>query len=150
MKKISECERCDRTGWVCEAHPFKPWSDSGSPKACGCGAAGDPCLDRNPSNEFVAPDTSEVIVEVYEAAGRHEARAEKGELSATTRARFLSMRCPDFSFRIVREMLFGMYIPSRLFYTSPHVSNANHNSPIESHFLKRKGDGAVTCRFAKP
>ncbi|MGJ4893804.1 hypothetical protein ACQR10_04710 [Bradyrhizobium sp. HKCCYLRH2060] len=35
------CLRCDDTGFVCEAHPSLPWSDS--PRGCRCGAPGDPC-----------------------------------------------------------------------------------------------------------
>ena len=42
------CPRCDSTGWVCEAHSDQPWENS--PMACGCGAAGDPCPDCNPSD----------------------------------------------------------------------------------------------------
>lgn len=32
------CRRCDGAGWVCESHPFKPWSPAG----CMCDA-GVPC-----------------------------------------------------------------------------------------------------------
>ncbi|XUM25095.1 hypothetical protein ACRAVF_34070 (plasmid) [Bradyrhizobium oligotrophicum S58] len=35
------CLRCADTGFVCEAHPARPWIDS--PAGCRCGAAGEPC-----------------------------------------------------------------------------------------------------------
>ncbi|MGJ5149900.1 hypothetical protein [Bradyrhizobium sp. HKCCYLR1023] len=39
------CLRCADTGFVCEAHPALPWSDS--PGGCRCGAPGDPCPNCN-------------------------------------------------------------------------------------------------------
>src|SRR5258708_35371476 len=39
-----KCSRCEETGWVCEAHPDKPWE--------GEHACGPRC---NPSDENVAP-----------------------------------------------------------------------------------------------
>jgi hypothetical protein len=47
------CRRCDETGWVCEDHPDRPFEDL--PRACGCGAAGEPCSECNPSDEEHAP-----------------------------------------------------------------------------------------------
>src|ERR1700676_2765346 len=32
-----KCSRCEDTGWVCEAHPDRPWEGE---HACTCGAAG--------------------------------------------------------------------------------------------------------------
>lgn len=40
----AECFRCDGSGWVCEGHPDLPWE---GPRACGCGAPGDPCPECN-------------------------------------------------------------------------------------------------------
>ena len=41
------CGLCEDTGWVCENHPGKPWDGD---HACGCGAAGMPCMRCNPSD----------------------------------------------------------------------------------------------------
>jgi hypothetical protein len=41
------CGLCEDTGWVCENHPGKPWDGD---HACGCGAAGMPCVHCNPSD----------------------------------------------------------------------------------------------------
>jgi hypothetical protein len=41
---VKFCARCDNCRWVCEAHPDRPWD---GPRACGCGAPGDPCPVRN-------------------------------------------------------------------------------------------------------
>lgn len=42
------CTVCGDTGWVCESHPWKPWSGfSDKGDACGCGAA--PCANCNPA-----------------------------------------------------------------------------------------------------
>jgi hypothetical protein len=46
------CSHCDDTGWVCEAHPDRPWEGA---RACGCGGAGDPCPDCNSSDEEHPP-----------------------------------------------------------------------------------------------
>lgn len=35
------CPVCMGTLWVCEDHPELPWDGEG---ACGCGAAGAPCV----------------------------------------------------------------------------------------------------------
>jgi hypothetical protein len=42
---VTPCVRCDDTGWVCEAHPDRPWS---GPRACECGGAALPCDVCNP------------------------------------------------------------------------------------------------------
>lgn len=47
------CSNCDDTGWVCEAHPDKPWD--GSPRKCGCGQPGAPCRKCNVANEDNPP-----------------------------------------------------------------------------------------------
>jgi hypothetical protein len=41
------CGLCEDTGWVCENHPEEPWDGD---HACGCGAAGMPCVRCNPSD----------------------------------------------------------------------------------------------------
>jgi hypothetical protein len=46
------CTRCDDRRWVCEVHPDRPWD---GPTACGCGAAGAPCPDCNPSTGIDDP-----------------------------------------------------------------------------------------------
>jgi hypothetical protein len=40
------CARCDDCRWVCEAHPDRSWL---GPRACDCGAAGEPCPVCNAS-----------------------------------------------------------------------------------------------------
>jgi hypothetical protein len=47
-----KCASCHDTGWVCESHPAMPWD---GPAACGCGAAGMPCPDCNPSDRDHPP-----------------------------------------------------------------------------------------------
>lgn len=54
-----ECETCDDTGFVCEAHPNRPFN---GPKACGCGAAGMPCILCDSDGE--KPDVSRVLKSV--------------------------------------------------------------------------------------
>src|SRR5579862_4265431 len=39
-KAMRFCPRCDNCRWICEAHSDRPWD---GPRACGCGAPGDPC-----------------------------------------------------------------------------------------------------------
>jgi hypothetical protein len=46
------CGLCGDTGWVCENHPGKPWDGD---QACGCGAAGMPCVRCNPSDRGRRP-----------------------------------------------------------------------------------------------
>jgi hypothetical protein len=41
------CRLCKDTGWVCERHPERPWDGD---QACGCSAAGMPCVRCNPSD----------------------------------------------------------------------------------------------------
>src|SRR5262245_14135358 len=53
--KIIVCERCDSTGWVCEAHDDQPWISSAASRPCTCGAPGMPCPLCNQSDP---PDTS--------------------------------------------------------------------------------------------
>jgi hypothetical protein len=40
----SVCGRCTDTGWVCEAHPERPW------ELCDCGGTGMPCPLCNASD----------------------------------------------------------------------------------------------------
>jgi hypothetical protein len=47
-----KCLRCLDTGWVCERHPAMPWDGE---VACGCGGAGMPCPDCNPSDPARPP-----------------------------------------------------------------------------------------------
>jgi hypothetical protein len=47
-----KCARCRDIGWVCETHDDRPWDDE---HACGCGAAGMPCSDCNPSDRDHPP-----------------------------------------------------------------------------------------------
>jgi len=46
------CTKCDGCFWVCESHPDRPWDGN---KACGCGGAGEPCPQCNPSDRQHAP-----------------------------------------------------------------------------------------------
>ena len=47
-----KCASCRDTGWVCESHPAMPWDGE---HACGCGGAGMPCPDCNPSDRDHPP-----------------------------------------------------------------------------------------------
>jgi hypothetical protein len=47
--RTPNCFRCDDCGWVCEAHPERPWQ---GPLACECGAPGAPCPDCNSSHDI--------------------------------------------------------------------------------------------------
>lgn len=42
-----KCGVCQGYGWVCEAHPDKPWDET-LPGGCECGA-GEPCPECNVS-----------------------------------------------------------------------------------------------------
>jgi len=42
-----KCARCRDTYWVCETHDDSPWDGE---HECGCGAAGMPCPNCNPSD----------------------------------------------------------------------------------------------------
>jgi hypothetical protein len=53
--KIIGCERCDSTGWVCEAHDDQPWQSGATSRPCKCGALGVPCPSCNTSDP---PNTS--------------------------------------------------------------------------------------------
>jgi hypothetical protein len=54
------CPRCYDTRWVCEAHPERPWE--GGPRACGCGAPGEPCPICNRPEGDTAPALPEGFV----------------------------------------------------------------------------------------
>jgi hypothetical protein len=50
------CTVCDGTGWVCEAHPDRPFDGfSTRADACDCGAPGEPCQVCNDMNPPVLP-----------------------------------------------------------------------------------------------
>jgi hypothetical protein len=54
------CARCDNCRFVCEAHLDKPWD---GPRACGCGAPGDPCpMCNNRIDEDTEPELPEDFV----------------------------------------------------------------------------------------
>jgi hypothetical protein len=46
------CAVCDDCGWVCEAHPDRPFQGE---RACTCGGAGAPCPSCNPSDADTEP-----------------------------------------------------------------------------------------------
>ena len=54
------CPRCYDTRWVCEAHPERPWE--GGPRACGCGATGEPCPVCNRKNDDDLPEMADGFV----------------------------------------------------------------------------------------
>ena len=44
LRDLDECSNCDRTGWVCETHPNRPFKMfSKRADACECRGAGVPC-----------------------------------------------------------------------------------------------------------
>jgi hypothetical protein len=47
-----KCFVCEDYGWVCEAHPDKPFEGE---HACTCGGAGAPCPSCNESDEDTEP-----------------------------------------------------------------------------------------------
>jgi hypothetical protein len=53
------CARCDNCRWVCEGHPERPWE---GPRACGCGAPGDPCPVCNRADQDIEPEMPEDFV----------------------------------------------------------------------------------------
>ena len=55
MTIVIPCERCDETGWVCEAHDDRPSDIGASPRACKCGAPGMPRHECNPSGGWDEP-----------------------------------------------------------------------------------------------
>ena len=62
---MPHCMGCKDTGWVCEAHPNKPWS---GPSACLCGAPGMPCHTCCPDvSEEKPPDVSRVFTGIARA-----------------------------------------------------------------------------------
>lgn len=66
-----KCQRCQDGGWVCEAHPDRPWSNI-LPNGCECNA-GMPCPDCNSSNgEDDPPRVGEALRSVDVGAGRVE------------------------------------------------------------------------------
>jgi hypothetical protein len=54
------CARCAKARWVCEAHPNRPWSNG--PRACSCGAPGEPCPVCNRTNPDTVPALPEGFV----------------------------------------------------------------------------------------
>jgi|SRR5262249_16527638 len=45
---IRGCKRCEDTGWICKAHPERPWDGGAAKNPCKCGAPGMPCPLCNP------------------------------------------------------------------------------------------------------
>jgi hypothetical protein len=62
------CARCDNCRWVCENHPDQPWE---GPRACGCGAPGDPCPV---CNSRIDEDTEPELPEDFEVEKRRKVR----------------------------------------------------------------------------
>jgi hypothetical protein len=62
------CTRCDISRLVCEAHPDKPWD---GPRACGCGAPGDPC---SVCNNRIDKDIEPELPEDFEIDMRRKAK----------------------------------------------------------------------------
>jgi hypothetical protein len=54
--------RCDNARIVCEAHPELPWGDG--PRACPCGAAGEPCPLCNNVADGEVPEMPEGFVTI--------------------------------------------------------------------------------------
>ncbi len=66
------CKDCRDTGWVCEAHPIKPWA---GPRFCGCGAGGMPCPKCSEDGEWNAdpdwpPNVSRVLRSLLHMSGK--------------------------------------------------------------------------------
>jgi hypothetical protein len=52
IRRQMRCLLCEDCGWVCEAHPDRPWEGE---HACRCGGAGAPCPHCNASEDGTAP-----------------------------------------------------------------------------------------------
>jgi hypothetical protein len=64
MSANSKCPVCDDKGWVCKAHPDRPFRMfSFRADACECGGAGTPCRVCNPANLAHSPDSEASEVE---------------------------------------------------------------------------------------
>jgi hypothetical protein len=61
------CARCDNGRFVCESHPVRPFFGV---RACGCGAAGDPCPACNPS-EVTVPEMPDDFLEDLNVTEQH-------------------------------------------------------------------------------
>jgi hypothetical protein len=62
------CKDCRDTGWVCEAHPTKPWTGT---HGCGCGAAVMPCPRCTPDSAWdTAPVHSGILRSAMRVAGK--------------------------------------------------------------------------------
>jgi hypothetical protein len=65
-KPVRFCARCDNCRWVCEAHQIGQ-----GPRACGCGAPGDPCPVCNRVDTGTEPELPEdFVVDIRKIRGR--------------------------------------------------------------------------------
>lgn len=65
---MRRCKICQDTGWVCEAHPEKPWTGT---RSCGCGAPGMPCPRCSPEVAWdKPPDYSRIFRSVTHVSGK--------------------------------------------------------------------------------
>ena len=56
LRDLDECSNCDRTGWVCETHPHRPFKMfSKRADACECRGAGVPCPVCNTGEPTYVP-----------------------------------------------------------------------------------------------
>jgi len=88
------CARCDNGRFVCESHPDRPFFGV---RACGCGAAGDPCPACNPS-EVTVPEMPDDFQEDLNVAEQHFPRGKhRGKPVGTPPADEAEhfMKCPD-------------------------------------------------------
>src|SRR5262245_9650551 len=60
---LTSCERCDRTGLVCEVHDDRPWDSGASERPCKCRAPGMPCPDCNAADPPKMPPGFAVTVD---------------------------------------------------------------------------------------
>jgi hypothetical protein len=75
-----KCALCGDCGWACERYPERPWDGD---HACGCGAAGVPCVRFNPSDRDNPPrPPAGMRIEFDKHAGATNARR-----AASTRVR---------------------------------------------------------------
>lgn len=73
--RVLFCRECDHTGWVCEAHPGRPYRQPGRANrndACSCGAAaGCAC---NPQGSVAAIAAGPAICSVWETPATQKRR----------------------------------------------------------------------------
>ena len=71
LRDLDECSNCDRTGWVCETHPDRPFKMfSKRADACECRGAGVPCPVCNTGEPTYVPPEFKAMLD--DTGPRHQ------------------------------------------------------------------------------